>query len=153
MANKEIKFTFFDIKCSQDIQKYIDAILETKEFNEEYAIFQTEIKKSIEDDVITTIEIKNIAAKMFKVLATLQNIKLKYNNKKMDKLKDILKDNMTEILTILILQSLNDVLNKHPSLNMVITKEEIEYIVTIIVETAEFSIDTKIKKGCLNIFG
>ena len=138
----------FDIKCSDELHKYIDIILETTEFNNAYSDFQDEIKESIKDNLITTKEIKNISVKMFAVLSALQNTKLKIDGKKANKLKEILKDHMTEILTNLIYKSLNDTMNKHPSLNMIIGKEEIEDIVSIIIATAEFSIEVKTKKCC-----
>lgn len=133
------------------IQNYADVLAETGEFSEILINLEKEIMVSVEDGKITKNEIRKIGVKMFYVLKILHDKNFKFkslDDKSNVKLKNLLRTHFTELLTYLIVEAVNIIKKREPTLNIIdLTGEDIELIVGTIVDTAEWSINIT-KKSC-----
>lgn len=123
----------------REIKEYTDILAETDEFSFALADLEKEITNSFFDLTITKNEIRKISVKMFKVLKILHDKNYKF--KKSRNLTDLLRTHLEEILTVLVVKTI-DLLQKHiPELYIYkLNEEDIKLIVGTIVDTAEWSI-------------
>jgi hypothetical protein len=138
----------------KDVEKYVDILADTNEFTHALAILQREIIKSMEDAKITKNEIRKISVKMFYVLKLLNDKNFKFrglDSNKNEKLKDLLRLHMEELLTVLVVKAIQKLTEKYPLLDLVdLQEDDIELIVGTIIDTAEWSIQSLSKKcSCL----
>lgn len=131
-----------------EVEKYINTIVETKEFEQSYTQFKDEISLSLADGIITLEELKNISVKMFALVHALQHLKFKFDGSTKTKLKTALTNYLTDILTNLIIHALNKVIEEFPTVKTLVTVDQIHYLVSALVSTAELSIELSTGTCC-----
>ena len=130
----------------KDFQKYIDVLAETNEFFNVFVDIEKEIVKSLEDSVISNIEMQIIGIKTFHFVKLLYDKKFKFKKLNNEKIKNLLKNDLEKLLLVLISKILNKINDSYPNIEI---NTDIELIIKTIVQTTEITLNlSKSNKFC-----
>ena len=130
----------------KDFQKYIDVLAETNEFFNVFVDIEKEIVKSLEDSVISNIEMQIIGIKTFHFVKLLYDKKFKFKKLNNEKIKNLLKNDLEKLLLVLITKILNKINDSYPNIEI---NSDIELIIKTIVQTTEITLNlSKSNKFC-----
>ena len=130
----------------KDFQKYIDVLAETNEFFNVFVDIEKEIVKSLEDSVISNIEMQIIGIKTFHFVKLLYDKKFKFKKLNNEKIKNLIKNDLEKLLLVLISKILNKINDSYPNIEI---NTDIELIIKTIVQTTEITLNlSKSNKFC-----
>jgi len=130
----------------KDFQKYIDVLAETNEFFNVFVDIEKEIVKSLEDSVISNIEMQIIGIKTFHFVKLLYDKKFKFKKLNNEKIKNLLRNDLEKLLLVLITKILNKINDSYPNIEI---NSDIELIIKTIVQTTEITLNlSKSNKFC-----